>query len=137
MECLAGRCGSDAMTIPIKKSIDSSDLDALVVKTYGRPYQFQQQDGCRDRGTYHITVPADPEDYEATIVPEVVNGSEIGVSFAAWLARDPEAPVGGRTDYSLGLWWGRSFYPHQSMVLNDLHARGLLDAGEYTLVVDW
>lgn len=116
----------------------SSDLDALVVKTYGRPYCFQQQEGCRDRGTHFIAVPTEPEDYEATSVPEIVNGDEMGVSFAAWLARDPDAPIGERQEeYVIELWWERNFYPHQSMVLNDLHARGLLAPGEHVLIVDW
>ena len=38
-----------------------------------------------------FAVPAQiPEDYENTSVPEVINGEEMGVSFAAWLARDPK-----------------------------------------------
>jgi hypothetical protein len=122
----------------ITPSLASQELDALVEKTYGRPYCFQQQDGCQMRGVHHIVVPAEPEDYEATSVREIVNGDEMGVAFAAWLARDPEAHIGGRSDeYVTDLWWSRNFYPHQSMVLNDLHARGLLDAGEYLLVIDW
>lgn len=126
------------MTIRTTQSISVQDLDALIVKTYGRPYRFQQQVGCQDRGSYRIEVPTDPEDYEATSIPEIINGEEMGVSFAAWLARDPAAPVGDRREpYAIELFWARNFYPHQSMVLNDLHARGLLDAGEYVLVIDW
>jgi len=122
----------------ITNAISSSELDALVVKTYGRPYSFQQQDGCKSRGVEHVTVPADPEDFEATEIPEEINGPEAGVSFAAWLARDPKAPVGDDIEgWAIGLFWARNFYPHVSMVLNDLHARGLLPAGKYTLVIDW
>jgi hypothetical protein len=121
-----------------KQFISSQEIDALAVETYGRPYCFQQQDGCQMRGTHHIDVPAEPEDYEATSVPEIVNGDEMGVSFAAWLARDPSAPVGERSEgYAIKLWWQRNFYPHQSMILNDLHSRGILAAGRYALVIDW
>jgi hypothetical protein len=61
------------------------------------------------------------------------------VSFAAWLARDPDAPLGGeRADaFGIRLFWKRNFYPSIGMVLNDLHARGLLEAGEYVIVIDW
>lgn len=121
------------------KVIDSMDLDQLVRDTYGRPYNFQQQDGCQDREYHNVTVPEpNPEDYPKEAIPEVINGDDMGVSFAAWLARDPEAPVGNRSDdLALELFWERSFYPSQAMVLNDLHARGLLPAGEYMITIDW
>lgn len=118
--------------------IDVSDWDDLVQKTYGRPYTFQQQDDCQPRGSFHLIVPEDAEDYERDSVPEVVNHAEMGVSFAAWLKRDPKEPLGydgGR--FSLGLWWARNFYPDVQMVANDLHARGLIEAGEYTINIDW
>jgi hypothetical protein len=121
------------------KHIATGDLDKCVRETYGRPYCFQQQGGCQERGVVHVTVPAEPNDFEASEIPEVVNGEERGVSFAAWLARDPNAPLGGdRADaFGLGLFWKRNFYPSIDMVLNDLHARGLLEAGEYVIVIDW
>lgn len=126
------------ITITTHKHIDSSELDDLITETYGRPYCYQQQDGCRSRGMHTVTVPEEAEDYEATEIPEEINGEILGVSFAAWLARDPKAPVGESTEpFDLVLFWERNFYPEQQMVLNDLHARGLLDAGEYKLVIDW
>ncbi len=33
----------------IKSVIEVSDWDKLVSETYGRPYNFQQQDGTQDR----------------------------------------------------------------------------------------
>ena len=77
-----------------ERVIESGDLDELVTETYGRPYQFQQQDGCKSRGIEYITVP-EPEAYdcEDDSIPEVVNGDDYGVSFKAWLARDPKAPL--------------------------------------------
>ena len=127
------------MKITTHKHIESCELDELVQKTYGRPYCFQQQDGCQSRGMRHVTVPeSSPYDYEATEIPEEVNGYKRGVSFEAWLCRDPEAPVGDkRDDFSIELFWERNFYPSIDMVLNNLHHRGLLEAGEYVIVIDW
>ena len=123
------------------QAIMCDDFDDLVVETYGRPYCYQQQDGCRDRGTYCLDVPTEPCDRQADSIPEVVNGDTIGVSFSAWLARDPKAPIGDDADagddYRIELFWHRSFYPDVSMVVNDLHARGLLPAGEYIMTIDW
>lgn len=126
------------MKIKTEKVIEVSEWDSLVKKTYGRPYSFQQQSGCRSRGVFRFSVPAEAEDYERESVPEKVNHDEMGVSFAAWLARNPKAPMAdGRTDYSLDLWWQRNFYPDMQMVANDLHAKGLLEAGDYTINIDW
>lgn len=73
----------------LQKVIDVSDWDELVTTTYNRPYSFQQQDGCKERQRVHITIPDEPYDYENDSVPEEVNGEEMGVSFKAWLERDP------------------------------------------------
>lgn len=123
-----------------EKVIDVGDWDNLVIETYGRPYSFQQQDGCKERQRVHITVPDGAYDFENDNVPEVVNHEEMGVSFAAWLARDPNQKLSSEKDqnsWSLALWWERNFYPDVQMVANDLHARGLLDAGDYTIDIDW
>lgn len=120
--------------------IDLRDWDNLVTETYGRPYSFQQQDGCKDREHVSIIVPVEnPEDYENDTVPEVVNGEEMGVSFKAWLERDPKQslPEPQNAEYMLQLWWDRNFYPHVDMIINDLHAKGLLPAGEYEIDIDW
>ncbi len=120
--------------------IDVDDWDDIVVKTYKRPYSFQQQDGCKSRGIVEITVPERADDYKNDTIPEVVNGNEMGVSFAAWLARDPKKKLPGKDDqdsFSLELFWHRSFYPNIQMVANDLHAKGLLNAGDYTINIDW
>jgi hypothetical protein len=128
------------MKITPVNMITSYEFSELVSETYGRPYEFQQQDGCRDRGFERFRVPPEyVEDFEATEIPEDINGPEMGVSFQAWLTRDPETPVGGNeARYQLiSLFWERNFYPHITMVINDLHARGLLPAGEYIMVIDW
>jgi hypothetical protein len=124
--------------IRTEKVIAVSDWDNLVKKTYGRPYSFQQQDGCKERGVYRFVVPEPANDYENDTVPEVVNHKDMGVSFAAWLARDPDQKLPNqKTSWSLGLWWDRNFYPDMQMIANDLHAKGLLEAGEYTIDIDW
>ena len=69
--------------------------------------------------------------------------AEMGVSFAAWLARDPKAPLKDassdeRTErWCIELFWHRNFYPGFQMVANDLHAKGLIEAGKYTIDIDW
>lgn len=126
------------MKIRTEKVIDVNDWDNLVIETYGRPYSFQQQDGCKSRGVVHLSVPAEADDYERESVPEIVNHPRMGVSFAAWLKRDPKAPLAGdETNHSLILWWDRNFYPDVQMIVNDLHAKGLLEAGDYTINIDW
>jgi hypothetical protein len=121
--------------------ITVQEWDRLVVETYGKPYMFQQQDDCKDRGTHYFTVPEEyPEDYENDTVPETCNHDDMGVSFAAWLARDPNQKLNAEvwdSPSAITLWWERNFYPQMEMIANDLHARGLLPAGEYMIDIDW
>ena len=118
--------------------VDVSDWDETIKKTYGRPYSFQQQEGCRSRGVFRIQVPGEAEDYERDTVPEIVNHEEMGVSFSAWLKRSPKTPLAnGQAGYSLELWWDRNFYPDIQMVANDLHKKGLLEKGKYAIDIDW
>lgn len=121
------------------KVIASADLDKLVQATYGRTYCLQQQNGCAANGSsLSVCVPEDAvADFAADSIPEEVNGEEMGVSFAAWLTRDPAAPVAGRTDFGLQLFWERNFYPALGAVMADLHSRGLIPAGEYMITIDW
>jgi hypothetical protein len=96
--------------------INCQDWDNLVTQTYGRIYNFQQQDDCKPRGVHHMTVPDEFEDEYPDTVPEIVNGDEMGVSFAAWLARDPKQLARDPKQsipkkQNLRLWWERNFYP--------------------------
>jgi hypothetical protein len=121
--------------------IDVGDWDNLVTDTYGRIYSFQQQDGCKERQRVRITVPTShPDDFENDTVPEEVNGEEMGVSFA-WLARDPKQRLDTEDawdrNHGLEMWWQRNFYPNVDMLINDLHAKGLLEAGKYVIDIDW
>ena len=120
--------------------VSVQDWDDLVVKTYGKPYMFQQQDDCKDRGTHYFSVPDHADDYENETVPETCNHDEMGVSFAAWLARDPKQTLNAEkwdSPSAINLWWERNFYPEMQMIANDLHAKGLLPAGEYMIDIDW
>lgn len=125
-----------------QKIIDVSDWDDLVEATYGRTYSFQQQNDCKGRGLEYVTVPVEyPYDYGNDSLPEKVNGDKMGVSFAAWLARDPKQELNTDDEWDrkngLRLFWERNFYPSVDMVINDLHAKGLLEAGEYAIDIDW
>lgn len=123
-----------------KRVIDVYDWDNLVTETYGKPYSFQQQDDCKDRGIENFSCPCEPEDYENDTVPEIVNHGDMGVSFKAWLERDPNQKLSNPEDqnsWSLGLWWNRNFYPHVSMIINDLHEKGILEEGDFSIEIDW
>lgn len=126
-----------------KKIIDVNDFDDLVQETYGRPYSYQQQDGCKDRGVEYVNVPfKNPYDFKNDSIPEIVNGNKRGVSFKAWLERDPEQKLNDKVDqdrdgFSLNLWWERNFYPSIGMVINDLYEKGLIEEGEYVIEIDW
>jgi hypothetical protein len=121
------------------KQIDVQDWDELVQETYNRPYMLQQQDGCRDRGIQYITIPVNnPEDYKNDTIPEIVNANEMGVSFKAWLERDPKQPISERSEnWALEMWWERNFYPTIDMIINDLYEKGLVEAGNYQINIDW
>ncbi len=123
-----------------EKIIDVNDWDKLVEEVYGRPYSFQQQDGCKDRGIFRFKVPSDdyPIDFEEETIPEKVNGKEMGVSFKAWLARDPKQPIKDQLyDFQTSLWWRRNFYPCVDMIIQDLFQKGLIEKGEYVINIDW
>lgn len=123
-----------------RKVIDVGDWDNLITKTYNRPYNFQQQDDCKERQQVYIKIPDHPSDFENDTIPETVNHEERGVSFEAWLARDPKQPLKGKNpqnSWSIDLWWDRNFYPDVQMVANDLHSKGLIEAGEYYINIDW
>lgn len=133
--------------MPKKISIfELQEWDNLVKKTYGKPYSFQQQDGCKDRGLFKFTVPSnDANDFENDTLPEVVNHDEIGVSFKAWLERDPNQALDGNGEereksdesWAINLWWARNFYPDFQTVANDLCSKGKIKPGNYAINIDW
>lgn len=122
------------------KLIEVYDWDELVEKTYQRPYSFQQQDDCKERQLIRFTVPYD-YDEESEMnddIPETLDSEEMGVKFATWLARDPNTPIKNqKSSWELRTFWERNFYPSFGTVVDDLHKKGLIDAGEYYLNIDW
>ena len=125
------------------------DWNDLVKTVYNKPYHFQQQDGCKQRGTFKFSVPLedDPSDFEETENSMVVNGDDMGVSFKTWLETDPTLPVKHDT-YGRGIEetneqsdkdfvWERNFYPCVDMIIEDLASKGFLEDGDYMINVDW
>ncbi len=120
--------------------VDCGDWDALVMKTYGKPYCFQQQDGCQDRGLTYTIDPTnpDPEDYTHSWLPEEINGPDMGVSFKAWLARDPKEWNGEPEEKRfVNMFWERNFYPHVESLASDLYKKGLIPADKFQIEIDW
>lgn len=127
-----------SLDIQTVQMIEVADWNEFVSQVYGRPYDFQQQEGCRHRGIYRITVPDEVDDYVTHKTSEVISGRKYGVTFDSWLARDPKDPLPNQQyDWELTMWWDRNFYPMIEAVANDLHAKGLLAAGEYIINIDW
>jgi hypothetical protein len=128
------------ITTRTEKVIDVCDWDQLVIDTYGRPYCFQQQNGCKERQRVRITVPDEAYDYENDTVPEVVNHEDMGVSFKAWLERAPNQNIPDKSGFGnnfTDMWWERNFYPDVQMIANDLYEKGLIEAGDYVIDIDW
>lgn len=122
------------------KMIDVSDWDDLVVETYGKPYNYQQQEGCQSRGIFKFSVPLDEVDDEEMpdSLPDVINGEEMGVKFSSWLKRDPKEWNGKKGDEKwLDLFWDRNFYPSIYMIIDDLYKKGLIEKGDYAINIDW
>jgi hypothetical protein len=126
------------ITSRLQNVIAVDDWDHLVMNTYGKMYDLQQQDGCKQRSTVELRVPCAAEDFKNNALPEKINGAERGVRFEAWLTRDPKTWYGRQTDDPhIDLFWQRHFYPRLEVVANDLHNKGLLPAGNYLIVIDW
>lgn len=122
------------------KVIDLQDWDKLVRDAYKKPYNLQQQDGCMSRGTVEITVPSDwaNDDEMHDSIPEEINGDDMGVKFSVWLARDPKEWNGdpGKKNH-VDMFWDRNFYPDLHTLANDLYDKGLIEAGDYSIKIDW
>lgn len=127
-----------------RTTVTVQDWDKFVREVYGRPYSFQQQDGCKSRGTFHLCVnfgeyePDWNAGYDNDTIPEDPDTEEMCVSLKGWLARDPNQPLANQKyDFELRSWWERNFYPQIEVLAQDLWHRGLLPAGEYVIIIDW
>lgn len=128
------------INIHIKKFIDVGDWDRFVSSVYGRPYSLQQQDGCKERGIVHLSIPSPwcNKVLAHDEIPERVNDDTMCVKFEKWLQRDPKQPLNNQKfDWQLRLWWLRNFYPELTAVANDLYNKGLIEAGKYIINIDW
>lgn len=141
--------------------IDVNDWDELVSNTYGKIYSFQQQSGCQPRGIVNITIPDEnwQEDEMNDKIPEIINDEiNMGVKFDVWLNRDPKAILNPSDaelkacnyyhdssdrkqwcEYAshINMFWERNYYPCLQSVANDLHKKGLIEAGDYSIKIDW
>ena len=98
------------MNTRMVEMVDVQEWDKLVRDTYGKPYSFQQQDGCKAREIVDIEVPSKyVNDYPNSSIIEKVNGPEEGVSFKSWLDRDPKTEMKDEKDGSrwLDMFWHR------------------------------
>src|SRR5687768_5325690 len=113
-----------------RRVVDVWDWDKLVEETYGKPYNFQQQEGCQERGTHELSIPdSEAYDFENETLPYEINGNEMGIKFQVWL----DTPAETYRD----IFWQRNFYPDIQTLANDLYKRGLIEAGDYTIDIDW
>ena len=129
------------------KIVELHDWDQLVKETYNRPYSLQQQDGCMERQTIFLTIPDFEEEkfvkehlskYIHDDIPEEINGNTMEVTLESWLKRDPSLRTENiKSNFDNQLFWHRNFYPHLQILANDLYKRGLIESGEYGIVIDW
>lgn len=111
--------------------IDDSYFDTIVVATYEKPYCFQQTNGCQDRGVVCFNVPEINHDSEYATIGEAIEGEECGVAFEDWLAADPNDSAFDDIVFE------RNVYPQLQDLANDMHAKGLIEPGEYQIRIDW
>jgi hypothetical protein len=105
--------------------IHESEFSKLVREIYGRPYQFQQQGDMMGQNTIRrFSVPAEPMGDHWQAVP-----------LQEWLDATPPADEPG--NFKERLRWLREFYPEMEDIVNDLHARGLIEKGDYALHIWW
>lgn len=122
--------------LKVKKTtvINCSDWDKFVESVYSIPYCLQQQNGCMDRQSIHLTVP-DKFEAEVNVSP---GENHFPVSLEVWKSRDPTQKIKDQEyDWQLQLWYHRNFFPDLQEVANDLYNRGLLEKGEYLIEIDW
>lgn len=101
----------------------------LVSEVYGRPYNFQQQGDMMGQESLKLF----------TVPTKYVEDHWQAVSMKQWLEATPPGPASapGIENFREQLRWRREFYPRLEEVVNDLHQRGLIDAGEYALHIWW
>lgn len=111
--------------------VQEKDFSSFVESVYGQPYRFQQQAGCRSRGTVSFVVPVPAEDVDDSDFCECVYGpKKLGVPFSEWLKGPSE-------EYEYEFQQYREFYPKFEKLVDDLSKKGLIAPGFYTINIDW
>lgn len=110
------------------KTINAEDWSLFIQKTYGRSYAISLQKEYVSKQIVKLSCPCEPIDFK-----DDTNGA----SFKTWLERDPDKILPNNSPFSTRLWWESNFYPHVSMIINDLHSKGLLEEGDFYIELDW
>lgn len=116
------------------KLVDVQDWNNLVINTYKKPYDLQQQYTRKNISFFQIEIPISisNEDILPTEIKE--DGSEFGVQFQSWLKRDPSQPVNNDSiQWHINIWWEQNFYPSIYTLANDLFKKGLLEEATYLI----
>lgn len=138
----------DKLEFEIKKVVEDYHWNAFVESVFGKEpntYNFQQQNGCRDRGLYLVRVFPSEEDLldEQELLDEEISykvngyGEMFGVSLKTWLntsKEDTKSKVG--KDYLNDLFWARHFYPTIEELVAYLYKLGLLEEGDFYIEID-
>ncbi len=134
------------VTYDTVRMIWETEFSNLVSAVYGRPYQLQQQDAMMGQDQIErVRVP--DEEWDADWCLE---------SFHAWRDADATPPEGDRERWKWELDWERlnndedcmryspgPFFavdiptPPAGTIMNDLHARGLIEGGDYVIHAWW
>lgn len=123
--------GTPSLRCRVITMIESIAWNEFITAVYGRRYDYQQQDGCRSRGTVDFTASTEGKIWgfdDATPEELMEHRYNMGVSLKSWLGTDPK---------DLTIDWECHFYPSLDELAQDLCKRGLLPAGSYTLNIDW
>lgn len=108
------------------KIAEVNDFDELVMNTYGIPYNFQQQGGCKNTSIEYFCFPFNG-DYTNTTLPFEINGKTRGISFEVWKNHDmEELKKMFSDDWEVGMFYARNFYPHIERLLQDLVDKELI-----------
>lgn len=102
-------------------------LSELITETYGRPYRLQQGGMGEFLGQDTIV---------SVSVPEEADDVDVQL-FAIWLQQDATPPADSIARWKWKLEWERYKAAPIQPILNDLHEKGLLDAGDYVIHVWW
>lgn len=130
----------------IRKVVEEGCWNFFIENTFNKgpyTYNFQQQDGCRERGPYLVEVPPSEEDLldgPELLNEEIsyeVNGEMYGVSLETWLNTSKVDTASKlEKDYLNDLYWCRHFYPRINELVNHLYKLGLIEEGDFYIEID-